>query len=162
MLYQDGIDRASFVQTKFDMSYSLNQLQQPQRVSQVPLTMSLVRTNNATRASIRRSKIFASGTFKNVWQGEYIAAARAGQPCVAKEFKTGSVLEAHYFDEELKIIRRTQEILDRFHSAKVIDRYIVLNTPEAWTFLKTGVKNLTEVSLFPLKCTCQSFLSLSS
>jgi hypothetical protein len=33
--------------------------------------MGHARTNNATRAVIDATKIFASGTFKNVWVGTY-------------------------------------------------------------------------------------------
>lgn len=52
--------------------------------------MAYQRTNNATHAVIYKGDgIFAEGTFKNVWLGEYTTGARRGQPCVAKEFKTG-------------------------------------------------------------------------
>ncbi|KAF8161734.1 kinase-like domain-containing protein [Mycena galopus ATCC 62051] len=106
--------------------------------------MSHSRQNNATRAEIDRSQIFASGTFKNVWEGTYTAGARAGQPCVKKEFKTGSVYEDHYFEEEMNIVRRTQKVIDAWHAERIIDRDIFLNTPEIWTYTDTGVRGLVE------------------
>lgn len=107
--------------------------------------MSNSRTNDATRAEINKQAIFASGTFKNVWSGTYVAGARRGQRCVAKEFKTGSVYEIHYFDEEMNIIRRTQAIIDKFDDAGIIgDRKILLNTPDIWTYEETGHKALIE------------------
>ncbi|KAF8861838.1 kinase-like protein [Acephala macrosclerotiorum] len=107
--------------------------------------MSNSRTNNATRANIEKNNIFASGAFKNVWAGTYTEGARSGQRCVAKEFKTGSVFEDHYFEEEMNIIRRTQKIIDDFDNAKIITgRQILLNTPAIWTYEETGHKALIE------------------
>ncbi|QSZ28985.1 hypothetical protein DSL72_003494 [Monilinia vaccinii-corymbosi] len=110
--------------------------------------MSHQRTNNATEAEIDLTQIFASGTFKNVWAGTYTKGERRGQACVSKEFKTGSVVEAHYFDEELHIIRRAQEIIDHFHAANIIrGRNIILNTPSIWTYTggsRMGHKSLME------------------
>lgn len=109
--------------------------------------MSNARTNNATRATIDFSAIFASGTFKDVWEGTYIAGARTGQRCVAKEFKTGSVFEASYFEEEMSLIRLTQAIIDAFDSAGIIgtERQILLNTPAIWTYQDySGRKALIE------------------
>ncbi|KAH9219853.1 kinase-like domain-containing protein [Leptodontidium sp. 2 PMI_412] len=108
--------------------------------------MSNSRTNNSTRASINKDAIFASGTFKNVWTGIYTAGDRSGQRCVAKEFKTGSVYEAGYFEEEMNIIRGTQRIVDDFDSAGVLGtgRRILLNTPEIWTYEMSQQKLLLE------------------
>jgi hypothetical protein len=106
--------------------------------------MSNKRTNNATKATIDTSSIFARGTFKNVWQGRYTKGIRTGQKCVAKEFKTGSVFEAHYFEEELNVISRAQKIIDNWHNASIINQRIILNTPEIWTYIESGVKNLVE------------------
>ncbi|TGO30077.1 hypothetical protein BPAE_0008g00690 [Botrytis paeoniae] len=111
--------------------------------------MSHQRTNKSTTADIFTS-IFASGTFKNVWAGHYTSGDREGQPCVSKEFKSGSVYEIHYFSEELEIIRRTQEIVDDFHTAGIITgREIIVNTPAIWTYVdsageKAGHKSLVE------------------
>ncbi|KAJ8061769.1 hypothetical protein OCU04_009566 [Sclerotinia nivalis] len=112
--------------------------------------MSHRRMNESSKATVDTSKIFASGTFKNVWAGRYIEGQRIGQECVSKEFKTGSVIEEHYFEEELEIIRRTQEIVDGFHAARIIGgRDIIVNTPSIWTYAagagpKTGHKCLVE------------------
>lgn len=99
--------------------------------------------NNATHACIETS-IFAHGTFKNVWQGRYTQGIRAGQKCVAKEFKTGSVFEAHYFEEELNIISRAQKIIDNWHDACYSGQRIILNTPQIWTYEDSGAKTLVE------------------
>lgn len=49
---------------------------------------------------------------------------------MAKEFKTGSVYESHYFVEEMNIIKRTQQqVINDWHSANIIHRKILLNTP---------------------------------
>ncbi|KAJ6497436.1 kinase-like domain-containing protein [Mycena sanguinolenta] len=106
--------------------------------------MSYSRENNATSATVDRSAVFAAGTFKNVWKGTYTGGARKGQPCVAKEFKTGSVYEAYYFEEELNIIRRTQRVVDAWHAQRIIDRDIFLNTPSIWYYTDTGVNALVE------------------
>ncbi|KAF7343046.1 Kinase-like protein [Mycena venus] len=106
--------------------------------------MSYARRNNATRANIDQSHVFATGTFKNVWKGVYTVGARTGQACVAKEFKTGSVYERRYFEEEMNVIRLTQDIIDAWHAERIINREIYLNTPEIWTMISTGVKVLLE------------------
>lgn len=101
------------------------------------------RVNNATRARIE-PYTFAEGTFKIVQRGVYTRGARAGQRCVSKEFKTGSVYEDYYFEEELSIIARAQRIIDSWHDADIIDRRILLNTPEIWENMESGCKNLVE------------------
>lgn len=95
-------------------------------------------------ATVNKARLFASGTFKNVYAGNYTEGARAGQECVSKEFKTGSVYEAHYFEEELNIIRHTQAVINDWHDARVIDKRILLNTPAIWTETETGAKALVE------------------
>jgi len=78
----------------------------------------------------------------------YTSGPRKGEACVAKEFKTGSVFEEYYFQEELNIVERSQKIVDDFAEAKVIsssgNSRILLNTPEIWTFDYTEEKCLTE------------------
>ncbi|KAF5870948.1 putative elongation factor 2 protein [Botrytis fragariae] len=112
--------------------------------------MSHRRTNKSTTADIITSPIFASGTFKNVWAGHYTSGDRKGQPCVSKEFKSGSVYEKHYFSEELEIIRRTQEIVNDFHTAGIIPgREVIVNTPAIWRYEdsaggKAGHRSLVE------------------
>jgi hypothetical protein len=105
------------------------------------------RTNNAEAAEIDydADEPWTSGSFKNVWQGVYTEGTRIGQPCVSKEFKTGSVFEARAFEQELEVIARAQAIIDNFDGAKVLprERLIVLNTPEIWT-MDDGRKVLIE------------------
>ncbi|KAL5884444.1 hypothetical protein ACKVWC_003416 [Pyricularia oryzae] len=106
--------------------------------------MAYSRTNNSTRAVIYRDNLFAKGTFKNVWRGVYQEGTRAGQQCVAKEFKTGRVFEDHYFDEELNVIRRTQSIIDNWNNEGIITQRVVLNTPAIWEYEDSGHKTLVE------------------
>jgi len=106
--------------------------------------MSYRRTNDSSECIVHRERIFASGTFKNVWEGTYTEGPRHGQPCVAKEFKTGSVFEDHYFQEELAIVRHTQKILDDWHATSATNRHIYLNTPEIWQNVDEGTKCLVE------------------
>ncbi|KAL2064185.1 hypothetical protein VTL71DRAFT_4679 [Oculimacula yallundae] len=108
--------------------------------------MSNSRGNNSTTADIYTDIIFNSGTFKNVWEGLYTAGAREGQRCVAKEFKTGSVYEKSFFEEEMNVIRSTQLIIDHFADSGVLGngRGIILNTPEIWTYDNTDAKVLIE------------------
>jgi hypothetical protein len=110
-----------------------------------PSKMSCSRTNTSTRAKVVDDKIFASGTFKNVWKGVYTDGVRRGESCVAKEFKAGSVYKDHYFQEELNIVARAHIIIDHFAAAKVISNgRIYLNSPEIWTYDDTNEKCLTE------------------
>ncbi|KAI1329181.1 kinase-like domain-containing protein [Xylariaceae sp. FL0255] len=106
--------------------------------------MSNARKNQSQTADIYRDQLFAQGTFKNVYRGEYTSGPRAGQECVAKEFKTGSVYAASYFAEEMKIIQRTQKIIDDWHDANTINKRILLNSPEIWTYEYDGAKSLLE------------------
>ncbi|KAG6364218.1 hypothetical protein INS49_005816 [Diaporthe citri] len=106
--------------------------------------MSCSRNNNSTAADINRDRLFATGTFKNVWQGRYIAGARTGEACVAKEFKTSSVFEDHYFQEELNIVDRAQNIIDNWHAANIVNRRIVMSRPQIWQYRRNGRKALVE------------------
>jgi len=107
--------------------------------------MAYQRTNNSTEATVERSGApFAEGTFKLVYRGTYTSGARSGERCVAKEFKTGSVYENHYFDEEMSIIARTQKVIDDWHAANLINRKILLNTPAIWVYTESRHKTLVE------------------
>ncbi|PMD12136.1 hypothetical protein NA56DRAFT_713469 [Hyaloscypha hepaticicola] len=116
---------------------SVNARSQPKPVSK----MSYSRANSSTRAVIVNDKTFASGTFKEVWEGVYTDGPRKSEPCAVKAFKTGSVFEEHYIQEKLSILERTQRIIDDFAAAKVIENgRIFLHTPEIWTFDDTKEK----------------------
>lgn len=106
--------------------------------------MSNSRQNNATRAGVLTSSLFASGTFKNVYAGVYTVGERVGQRCVAKEFKTGPVCEEHYFDEEMNVMDRALMVIDAWHDGGFIDKRILLNMPGIWAYENTGVKTLVE------------------
>ncbi|KAF3932918.1 hypothetical protein ABW20_dc0100770 [Dactylellina cionopaga] len=106
--------------------------------------MSYSRKNNSTDASIERGKIFGTGTFKNVYAGTYTSGTRKGQKCVAKEFISGCVVEDHYFEEELNICARAQQIIDAFNEANIVDKEIHLNEPEVWTYVRSKHKTLIE------------------
>ncbi|KAI0117818.1 kinase-like domain-containing protein [Nemania sp. FL0031] len=106
--------------------------------------MSSSRKNNSSSADIDRNELFAEGTFKDVYAGVYTAGSRAGEECVSKVFKTGSVYEYHYFKEEMTIIRRTQKIIDDWNDARIVNKRILLNTPEIWEFELDGEKSLVE------------------
>ncbi|OQR83100.1 hypothetical protein THRCLA_23179 [Thraustotheca clavata] len=58
-----------------------------------PPPVNYTRDNNSTLASVDSSFVFAQGGFKIVYKGEYVTGERCGEPCVCKEFKTGSVDE---------------------------------------------------------------------
>ncbi|KAI0468022.1 kinase-like domain-containing protein [Xylaria cf. heliscus] len=105
--------------------------------------MSNLRKNGSKSACIRL-ELFAEGAFKYVYAGIYGEGPRAGQRCVSKQFKTGSVYADHYFNEEMNIIRRTQRVIDDWHHAGIIDKRILLNMPEIWTSTETGAKYLVE------------------
>ncbi|KAI0401052.1 kinase-like domain-containing protein [Xylaria palmicola] len=106
--------------------------------------MANARENRANEAIIDFTRSFASGSFMNVYAGLYTEGVRAGQACVAKEFKTGSVYQARYFAAEMGIIRRTQGIIDDWNDAGVTAGRILLNRPEIWEDVGTGEMNLVE------------------
>ena len=74
------------------------------------------RQNNATKASIDRTKIYSTGSFKNVYKGVYIEGERKGQECVAKIFKSGSVFESSYFAVELKVVAKALQLINKFNN----------------------------------------------
>jgi hypothetical protein len=131
----------------FSFSYKSNQYlpKSSQTYTRIS-TMSNARTNDAWRARIQQGRIYASGSFKNVWEGTYTEGPGSGQRCVAKEFKAGSVYEDHYFEEEMNIIRRSQAIVDDSDAAGVLgnNRRILLNTPSVWTSDLSEQKALVE------------------
>ena len=106
------------------------------------------RENKATAAKVTTSTVYATGTFKNVYKGKYNEGERAGQECVCKIFKSGSVFKESYFQVELQIVAKTLEIVNSFNKCKLVDKPIWLNQPEIWTFRpgssKEGEKALVE------------------
>jgi hypothetical protein len=104
-------------------------------------TVDFGRKNNALKAEIDLSKIYASGGFKNVYKGKYTDGERKGQECVTKVFKTGSVYEESFFASELKVVAKALQIINRFNSDRIIDKEIWLNEPTVWTFINGHLIN---------------------
>lgn len=102
------------------------------------------RKNFSKQASIDRSTVFAVGGFKLVYKGTYVEGRRKGEACVCKVFKSGSVFENSFFDNEMKIVNKAAELINRFNSRGIIDKDIWLNRPEIWEFTANQEKNLME------------------
>jgi len=106
------------------------------------------RENNATEATISMDLVFATGAFKNVYKGRYTVGERAGEECVCKIFKSGSVFEESYFRVELDVVAKALEVVNSFNKDKVINKSIWLNKPTIWTFMpgsrREGEKSLIE------------------
>lgn len=107
--------------------------------------MSSSRQSSAGRSrAIINDRLFATGSFKNVWRGTYTHGPRAGQPCVAKEFRPDVEFDKDPFAEELNVISRAQKIISSWYAAHIIDARIILNTPEIWEYAGTRRKTLVE------------------
>lgn len=96
----------------------------------------MARENNSTKAEINTIVLFAEGAFKNVYLGKYTEGSRKGEECVCKIFKSGSVFSESFFANDLKVVAKALEIVNKFNSLKVITRQIWLNVPTIWTFLE--------------------------
>ncbi|XP_032785392.1 alpha-protein kinase vwkA isoform X1 [Daphnia magna] len=119
----------------------------PNQRYQVVTMSDFARQNKATDAKIDTTTIFASGAFKIVYKGKYTKGERAGEECVCKIFKSESVFEESYFQEELKVVAKALEIVNMFNRDKHINQKILLNEPDVWTFTsgnKKGKKALIE------------------
>jgi hypothetical protein len=107
--------------------------------------MPSTRKNRASKATIAREIIYASGSNMNASRGWYTEGQRAGQECVCKIFKTGSVFESSFFDNELKVVHEALAIIEQFNAAHILNNStILLNIPEVWSFDYDGEKNLIE------------------
>lgn len=106
------------------------------------------RQNNASKATITMEVLFAEGSFKNVYKGIYIEGERKGEACVCKIFKSGSVFENSYFKNELKVVEKALEIINKFNVDGFVNQNIWLNMPTIWVFDKNftrpGEKALVE------------------
>ena len=109
-----------------------------------PVSMSSARENRACRASIKRSYVYAQGTFKNVYMGRYTEGSRAGEQCVCKIFKSGSVYEDSYFEHELLVVNKAIEVVNNYNQDGIIDKFIWINKPEIWSFVSNGEMHLLE------------------
>jgi len=95
------------------------------------------RTNNATQATFEHHALdhpFAQGSFRWVAKGKYTHGNRAGQECVCKWFKTGGVLEEHFYDTDLATVREALRLITKWNSNKFVNSIVQMNQPEVWTF----------------------------
>lgn len=108
------------------------------------------RLNNATRATFSHDALanpFDSGSFRFVAKGKYTHCDRTGEDCVCKWFKTGGVLEDHFFDSDIASAKMAVRLITKWNENRLIDRMVKINLPEVWTFLdgkRKGQKTLQE------------------
>lgn len=95
-----------------------------------------------------RSFVFAQGAFRNVHKGTYTVGRRAGQPCVCKIFKTGSVFEDSYFECDMKVVGKTLHLVEQWNNLRFVDKLIQVNKAEVWTFESNGERNLVEPFIY--------------
>ncbi|OEU12600.1 putative elongation factor 2 kinase [Fragilariopsis cylindrus CCMP1102] len=99
------------------------------------------RTNNATHATFTSHALdnpFAEGSFRWVAKGVYDRGNRTGEPCVCKWFKTGGVLEAHFYDTDLSTVKEALRIITKWNSNNFVDKIVKINQPAVWTFENDG------------------------
>lgn len=108
------------------------------------------RRNNATQATFTHHALanpFAEGSFRLVAKGRYTQGNRAGEECVCKWFKTGGVLEEHFFHSDIESSNMAVRLITKWNEKRFINRMVKINLPEVWTFssgLRTGQKVLQE------------------
>jgi hypothetical protein len=82
---------------------------------------------------------------------------RAGEDCVCKIFKSGSVFEDSYFKNELRVVEKALGIIKQFNNQGFVNQTIWLKQPAVWTFTedsdRPGEMNLVE----PLIANFQKF-----
>lgn len=86
-----------------------------------------------SQADIDLTKIYAKGTFRLVYKGQYGQGPRTGEQCVMKEFKSGSVWQTKYFDEDIKAVKKSGELIQAFNEQGLVNKTIYLNEPQVWT-----------------------------
>jgi len=75
---------------------------------------------------------FAEGGFRFVYKGVYITGDRQGEECVMKEFKTGSVHEATFFEADIRAVKKAGQLIAKFNDSGVVSKRVYLNKPEVW------------------------------
>jgi hypothetical protein len=93
-----------------------------------------MRLNQSKEAEVDMGYLYRQGGFKNVFKGEYVKGPAKGQPCVHKLFKTGAVFEASFFDNEMMVVQKTIELVDKWNEAQFIDEVIYVVQPSIWVF----------------------------
>jgi hypothetical protein len=94
------------------------------------------RRNNSQKAIFTQHAMdnpFASGAFRWVAKGKYISGSRTGQDCVCKWFKTGGVMESHFFDTDLATVNEAIRLISKWNEKNLVNRMIQVNLPEVWT-----------------------------
>lgn len=90
------------------------------------------------------NKKVAEGTFKKVWRGKYLNGPRKDKQCIGKEFKQGSLVKEHYFQEHLNNIEMAHGFIQKFNQQWILPVNVLLSVPEVWTCERTGHKGLVE------------------
>ncbi|CAE7606874.1 mhkC [Symbiodinium natans] len=92
---------------------------------------------NAPRGTDAQAKfsneVFAEGGFRYVYRGVYLSGTREGEDCVMKEFKTGSVHEATFFEADIQAVKKAGQLIQKFNDAGVVSKRVYLNEPEVWS-----------------------------
>jgi len=103
------------------------------------------RRNNATRATFTQHALsypFAEGGFRYVAKGKYTVGERAGEECVCKWFKSGHVLEESFFTLDIQAADKALHIVKEWNSRNFINRKVMVNVPQVWTFMEGGAAHL--------------------
>lgn len=123
------------------------------------------RRNNSSRATFQSYDLdnpFESGTFRWVAKGEYTIGDRAGEPCVCKWFKSGTTLEEQFYADDIKAVDRALKLIEEFNSRGIVDKSVILNIPQVWTFdHESGSMANTKVLQEPFIANYQKFNSNS-
>jgi hypothetical protein len=112
--------------------------QRSQNVSIQVNAIQTARENNATQASFANDALnnpFAQGAFRWVAKGIYTHGNRAGEDCVCKWFKTGGVMESHFYDTDIASSNEAIRLISKWNSSNFVDKVVKVNKPEVWTFL---------------------------
>lgn len=110
--------------------------------------VSLLTVERISRHATIENEVLAEGSFKLVYAGTYVGGPRADQRCVCKVFKTGCVYEKGYFANELRVVRKTVDLVNKFNADRIINKSIWVNIPTIWEFSEGSrwehAKNLVE------------------
>lgn len=80
---------------------------------------------------------FAEGGLHFAAKGEYTEGHRKGKTAVCKWFKTGHVYQDQYFDEDIRAMKKSVELIAEWNQHRFIEQRIRVNVPEVWTFAKS-------------------------
>ena len=96
--------------------------------------------NKASAAEFEDSDLlnpFAEGGFKFAANGVYTEGYRKGTKAVCKWFKTGHVNEELYFDQDIRAMEKSVELVALWNEKSFIEQKIRVNIPEVWTFVQS-------------------------